>query len=78
MLGEVAAGRIDLGLTGRGAVEDSARTARIETPYLQLVMQRSGTSSTSVGSAVLRLATLSSSVARSGSSRTTSSMRWRR
>ena len=41
VLDEVAAGKLDLGQAGRGVV-DGGRSAngRIETPYLQLVMQR--------------------------------------
>jgi WD40 repeat protein len=57
VLDEVAAGRVDLGLSGRGAVgeEDSDR---IETPYLQLVLERLWEVETSRGSRRLRLATL--------------------
>ena len=57
VLDEVAAGRVDLGLSGRGAVgeEDSDR---IETPYLQLVLERLWDVETSRGSNRLRLDTL--------------------
>src|SRR5213079_959286 len=57
VLDEVAAGRVDLGLSGRGGVgeEDSGR---IETPYLQLVLERLWEVETSRGSRRLRLATL--------------------
>ena len=57
VLDEVAAGRVDLGLSGRGAVgeEDSDR---IETPYLQLVLERLWDVETSRGSNWLRLDTL--------------------
>ena len=37
---EVAAGRLELGPAGRGTVEGRGRNGRIETPFLQLVMQR--------------------------------------
>src|SRR6266545_6325415 len=40
VLDEVAAGRVDFGQPGRGAVERAPQVARVETPYLQLVMQR--------------------------------------
>ncbi len=57
VLDEVAAGRVDLGLSGRGGVgeEDSDR---IETPYLQLVLERLWEVETSRGSNRLRLETL--------------------
>jgi WD40 repeat protein len=57
VLDEVAAGRVDLGLSGRGAVgeEDSDR---IEAPYLQLVLERLWEVETSRGSHRLRLDTL--------------------
>jgi WD40 repeat protein len=57
VLDEVAAGRVDLGLSGRGAVgeEDSDR---IEAPYLQLVLERLWDVETNRGSNRLRLDTL--------------------
>jgi len=57
VLDEVSAGRVDLGLSGRGAVgeEDSDR---IEAPYLQLVLERLWEVETSRGSNGLRLETL--------------------
>jgi WD40 repeat protein len=57
VLDEVAAGRVDLGLSGRGGVgeEDSDR---IEAPYLQLVLERLWEVETSRGSNRLRLETL--------------------
>src|SRR5438552_2812629 len=57
VLDEVAAGRVDLGLSGRGGVgeEDSDR---IEAPYLQLVLERLWEVETSRGSSWLRLETL--------------------
>lgn len=57
VLGEVAAGRIDPGLVGRGSVGEEDRT-RIETPYLQLVMQRLWEVERERRSDVLRLSTL--------------------
>jgi WD40 repeat protein len=59
VLGEVAAGRIDPGLTGRGAVSDAPEDrTRVETPYLQLVMQKLWEVERERRSPVLRLATL--------------------
>ncbi|HYT51385.1 MAG TPA: hypothetical protein VEL10_04190 [Gaiellaceae bacterium] len=57
VLDEVAAGRVELGLSGRGGVgeEDSDR---IEAPYLQLVLERLWEVETSRGSNRLRLETL--------------------
>jgi WD40 repeat protein len=57
VLDEVSAGRVDLGLSGRGGVgeEDSNR---IEAPYLQLVLERLWEVETSRGSNRLRLETL--------------------
>ena len=56
VLDEVGAGRIDPGLGGRGAAEDLAGPG-IETPYLQLVMQRVWDEELAGGSRVLRLET---------------------
>ncbi|HEV7641473.1 MAG TPA: hypothetical protein VGO39_11450, partial [Gaiellaceae bacterium] len=59
VLGEVAAGRIDPGLIGRGSVgETSEDRTRVETPYLQLVMQKLWEVERERHSPVLRLATL--------------------
>jgi len=59
VLGEVAAGRIDPGLTGRGAVSEAPEDrTRVETPYLQLVMQKLWEVERQRRSTVLRLATL--------------------
>jgi len=59
VLGEVAAGRIDPGLTGRGSVGDAPEDrTRVETPYLQLVMQKLWEVERERRSPVLRLATL--------------------
>jgi WD40 repeat protein/cytoskeletal protein RodZ len=57
VLHEVAAGRIDTGLAGRGGVDDLTDVERIETPYLQLVMQRLWEVERERGSGLLRLAT---------------------
>ncbi len=58
VLREVAAGRVDLGRSGRGGVEDEADEGRIEAPYLQLVLERLWDVETSGGSRRLRLDTL--------------------
>jgi len=59
VLGEVAAGRIDPGLTGRGTVGEAAEDrTRVETPYLQLVMQKLWEVERERHSHVLRLSTL--------------------
>jgi hypothetical protein len=58
VLDEVAAGRIERHLTGRGLVEESERTRRVEAPYLQLVMERIWDVERERGSNVLRAATL--------------------
>ncbi|TMM24680.1 MAG: hypothetical protein E6F94_09235 [Actinobacteria bacterium] len=57
VLDEVAAGRVDLGLSGRGAVGEEG-SDRIEAPYLQLVLERLWEVETSRGSNRLRLETL--------------------
>jgi WD40 repeat protein len=57
VLDQVALGRVELGQGGRGAPEDRDES-RIETPYLQLVMQRLWDEERAAGSRVLRLATL--------------------
>jgi WD40 repeat protein len=58
VLDEVAAGRIERHLTGRGLVEESERTRRVEAPYLQLVMERIWDVERGRGSDVLGAATL--------------------
>jgi len=58
VLDEVGAGRIEPALGGLGAVEGAEDGARIEAPYLQLVMQRLWEEEHAAGSDVLRLATL--------------------
>ena len=58
VLDEVAAGRIERHLTGRGLVEEGEQTRRVEAPYLQLVMERIWDVERERGSDVLRAATL--------------------
>ena len=58
VLDEVGAGRIEPALGGLGAVEGDDDAARIEAPYLQLVMQRLWEEERAAGSATLRAATL--------------------
>ncbi len=58
VLAQVAAGKVDLGQTGRGVVGEPAGEARIETPYLQLVMQRLWNAEHDAESRTLRLTTL--------------------
>jgi WD40 repeat protein len=59
ILGEVAAGRIDPGLIGRGTAGESVEEhTRVETPYLQLVLEKLWEVERVRGSSVLRLATL--------------------
>ncbi len=57
VLEEVAAGRVGLGQSGRGVVESVNGDGRVETPYLQLVMQRLWEAERSAGSRELRLST---------------------
>ncbi len=57
VLSQVAAGRIDPGIVGRGTVGEEDRT-RIETPYLQLVLQRLWDVERERRSPLLQLATL--------------------
>jgi WD40 repeat protein len=56
VLDEIAAGKVELG-PGRGVAEGHAGNGRIETPYLQLVMQRLWETEQEAGSHVLRLST---------------------
>jgi WD40 repeat protein len=58
VLDEVAAGRIERGLSGRGLVDRAARERRVEAPYLQLVLQRLWEVERGRASGVLRAATL--------------------
>ena len=58
VLDEVGAGQIESALGGLGVVEGVENGARIEAPYLQLVMQRLWEEERASGSDVLRVATL--------------------
>ena len=58
VLDEVGTGRIESALGGLGGVEDERASARIEAPYLQLVMQRLWEEERAEGSSELRAATL--------------------
>jgi WD40 repeat protein len=58
VLDEVGAGQIEQAHGGLGTVESTEPAARIEAPYLQLVMQRIWDEERAVGSNVLRLSTL--------------------
>lgn len=58
VLDEVGTGQIEPALGGRGAIEGRDDSARIEAPYLQLVMQRLWEEERVVGSDVLRMTTL--------------------
>ena len=57
VLDEVAAGRIEPGGADRGAVTNGDASRRVETPYLQLVLQRVWEVERDRGSSSLRLAT---------------------
>jgi WD40 repeat protein len=57
VLDQVSTGRIEQSITGVGAVEGTARAGRIETPYLQLVLQRLWEVERAQGSEVMRLET---------------------
>src|SRR5262249_24326031 len=56
VLDEVSAGKLDVGGAGRAAA--APRDGRIETPYLQLVLQRLWETERSAGSRTLRAETL--------------------
>ena len=58
VLDQVAAGRVELGESGRGGVDERVTGGRIEAPFLQLVMARLWEAERAAGSRVLRLATL--------------------
>jgi WD40 repeat protein len=58
VLDEVGAGQIEPALGGLGAVEGAERGARVEAPYLQLVMQRIWEEDRASGSDALRSQTL--------------------
>ena len=55
---QVASGRIERRLAGRGIVEGGGRRGRVEAPYLQLVMERIWEVERQQGSSVLRAETL--------------------
>lgn len=57
-LDEVTAGRVDLGVAGRGVVAGGADEDRIEAPFLQLVLARLWEVESQRGSRTLRLSTL--------------------
>ncbi len=58
VLDQVATGRVVVRKRGKGTVAGEERGDRVETPYLQLVMQRLWDEERSTGSRALRLATL--------------------
>ena len=58
VLDQVAAGRIEQSLSGRGLVDEGERARRVEAPYLQLVLHRLWEVERDRGSAMLRAATL--------------------
>lgn len=58
VLDQVAAGRIDQGLSGRGLVGEGERARRVEAPYLQLVLERLWEIEGDRGSNTLRASTL--------------------
>ena len=58
VLEQVVAGKVGIGQVGRGAVEGGNGVVRIETPYLQLVMQRLWDEERMKGSQRLRTETL--------------------
>ena len=58
VLDEVATGRIEQHLSGRGLVEEGKRERRVEAPYLQLVLERLWAVERERGSERLRAATL--------------------
>ena len=58
VLEQIAAGRIDQGLSGRGLVGEGERARRVEAPYLQLVLERLWEIQGGRGSNTLRASTL--------------------
>ena len=58
VLDQVATGRIDYGVAGRGSVGVNHRSSRIEAPFLQLVMERLWDVEREAGSHLLRRSTL--------------------
>ena len=70
---QVASGRIERRLAGRGMVAGGATRGRVEAPYLQLVMERLWEVERGLGSAVIRAETLAELGEQGGSSSSTSS-----
>src|SRR5207248_2468233 len=58
VLDQVVTGKVEVGQTGRGAIESANGDVRIETPYLQLVLRRLWDEERESGAHELRLATL--------------------
>ena len=58
VLDQVAAGKVELASAGRGAPQSRNGSTRVETPFLQLVMQRLWTAEREGGSRVMRVETL--------------------
>jgi len=58
VLDEVASGKVDVGLAGRGVADGGRAEEYVETPYLSLVMERLWEVERDEGSDVLRLRTL--------------------
>jgi WD40 repeat protein len=58
VLDETAAGKVDLGESGRGLAVGQRTTGRIEAPYLQLVLERIWNEERAAGSSRLRAETL--------------------
>ena len=58
VLNQTAAGRVDLGETGRGIAPDESSSGRIEAAYLQLVLERIWDEERADGSDRLRAETL--------------------
>jgi WD40 repeat protein len=58
VLDEVATGQIEYGLAGRGAISGRDEPARVEAPFLQLVLERLWDVEREAGSRTLRLETL--------------------
>ncbi len=60
VLAQVARGKVDLGVTGRGIANGGRSGEYVETPYLSLVMERLWAAERESGADVLRLRTLES------------------
>ena len=58
MLDQVATGRIEYGLSGRGVVPGQDESGRVEAPFLQLVLERLWDVEQEGGSRTIRLVTL--------------------